>query len=115
MVSPRCGKTRVKPLKTKITLPSLELIGALLLAEVMETTVSTLQLEEVPEYCGSDSTFVLVWIKKEPENLERTWLLDKGKRTEVVCFSGVSNGFDLLKGYSSFSKLVRLVAFITQS
>lgn len=36
------------------------------------------------------------------------------KVIEVVCFSEISNGFDLLTRYSSFPKLLRLVAYLTR-
>lgn len=89
IVSLLCCKTRAKPLKTKMTLPNLELNGALLLRELVASVISTLQLEEAPVYCWSNSTIVLSWLKKEPTELENyvaNWVAkiqDRSKRTRI--------------------------------
>lgn len=54
-----CSKTGISPFKAKITLPGLELNGALLLAEMVSWIISTSLLDEAP-VCWDDSTIMLL-------------------------------------------------------
>lgn len=62
-----CSKTRVSPLKV-LTIPRLELSGALLLARLFERVKSSLPIAFNNIYLWCDSTIVLSWIKSESRN-----------------------------------------------
>ena len=62
------SKTRVAPLKT-VSLPRIELCGAVLLTTLASSLVGESPLFQVPMKYWSDSTIVLAWIKKPPS----TW------------------------------------------
>ena len=60
------AKNRVVPLKEKRTTPELELCGAVLLSELLQTVQQTLDLEPNQVNAWSDSTTVLCWLKSVP-------------------------------------------------
>ena len=60
------AKNRVLPLKEKRTIPELELMGAVLLADLLQTVQQTLELEIGQVRAWSDSTTVLCWLKSVP-------------------------------------------------
>ena len=59
------AKSRVAPLKV-LPVAKLELLGAVLLAELMENTMETLDVEVAEVHCWSDSTIVLGWLRAAP-------------------------------------------------
>lgn len=64
-----CSKSRVAPIKT-VTIPRLELCGAVLLAKLMRKVMTALKVSCNSVHYYSDSTIVLSWLQKSPSELK---------------------------------------------
>ncbi|XP_055838362.1 uncharacterized protein LOC129906572 [Episyrphus balteatus] len=60
------SKTRVAPSKRTITLPSLEVCDAVVLAQLLQYTKEVLAIPNVKMYAWTDSTIALAWIRATP-------------------------------------------------
>lgn len=64
------AKSKVTPIKQKVTLPKLELCAAVLLSKLIDKTIQALNIQNVEIFAWSDSMITLGWIRGEPSRFK---------------------------------------------
>lgn len=90
------SKTRVTPLK-RLSIPQLELCGALLLARILTHIQRTLEISSCDTYAWTDSTVVLGWLSGDP----RRYKTFVGNRVSQIVDNVAPNRWSHVAGYEN--------------
>ncbi|XP_041984084.1 uncharacterized protein LOC121736766 [Aricia agestis] len=78
------AKTKLAPLKNKLTLPKLELCSAHLLANLLDKVLATMTDSQYEVHCWSDSMIALAWIQGDIHRWQKFVSIRVQKITEIV-------------------------------
>ena len=91
-VSLIASRVRVAPVK-KVTLPRLELLGALLAARLLSFVIKSLNFPvDIPYTCSVDSSIVLAWIKGDPTRWKQ---FVRNRVTEIHTLTDPANWYHI--------------------
>lgn len=109
-----CSKSRVAPVKSKtITLPRLELCGAIVLVRLLQNVKRALKIKFDEVHAWSDSTIALAWISGDPSR-QKTFVSNRTAEIQSILPSehwhhvdGSENPADLISRGISLTNLIQ--------